>query len=175
MDSYSFNIKNLDLYPQGLDLSELAIKPNFDAIALDIATYLADGLNHYYYLNYQRLAVKNILSYDAIIADNSQFPLLKVYRINDRYMPDSNTRKSQMAVTYSLLVPEQRALPGLLNWLSVALNTLLNSYHHNHQGYNHHIVLENRTGEYRIMLNEINNYAYPFFRMEFTIEEISYC
>ena len=165
---YQFDFNN-DRPDQGLELQAFAIDVKHDPICYPLAKYLADGLNYDLYQRECKQAVSNILDYDGLTVDNSQFPLLKVYRLTDNHKGDTALRNSNMVVTYSLIAPQQQELPGILNWLSVSINHLLDYYHFNHQHCEWNVELGDRTAEYKIMLNEINNFAFPFFRIPFSV------
>ena len=167
---YQFDF-NSDRPPQGLELQSIEIDVKRDPICYTLAKYLADGLNYDLYQREGKKAVSNILDYDGLTVDTSQFPLLKVYRLSDSHKNDQSLRNSNMVVTYSLIAPQQQELPGILNWLSVSINYLLDYYHYNHQHCDWNVELGDRTAEYKIVYSEINNFAYPFFRIPFSVVE----
>ena len=167
---YQFDFEN-DRPAQGLELQNFDIDVERDRVCYTLAHYLADGLNYDLHKRVCKQAVANILDYDGLTVDNSQFPLLKVYRLTDAHKSDRSLRNSNMVVTYSLIAPQQTELPGILNWLSITINHLLDYYHHTHEHCEWNVELGDRTAEYKILYNEINNFAYPFFRIPFNIIE----
>ena len=167
---YNFDLHR-DRPIQGQELNALPLNPERDEVCYSLAKYLADGLNYDLYRRTSKQAVSNILDYDGLTVDVTQFPLLKVYRVSDAYKSDTNLSHDNMVITYSLVAPEQTELPGILRWFSVSVNFLLDYYHHTHQTCCYNVTLGDRTAEYKIMYSEINNFAYPFFRIPFTVEE----
>lgn len=167
---YSYDFQNCEPQ-QGIELQTLSLNPERDNVCYFLAKYLADGLNYDLYRRTCNQAVNNILDYDGMTVDVSSFPLLKVYRVSDEYRGDRDFNHTNLVCTYSLIAPEQKKLPGILRWFSVSVNHLLDYYYFTHEGCCFNVVLSDRTAEYKIMYNEINNFAYPFFRIPFTVEE----
>lgn len=165
--TYTYDFIN-DIPEQGIELNQaIATNPQRDEFAWAIAKFLADGLNYDLYQKTGEKAVNSILDYDGMTIDNNNFPLLKVYRLTDTFIREKH-RASSMIVGYSLLAPQQNKLPGTLNWLSVSLNHLLDAFYYSHENCSQNVELGDRKGEYKILYSEVNNFAYPFYRMPFT-------
>lgn len=145
--------------------------PKHDEFLLKLGRYIADGINHNY-RNYcpNEVAIRDIIDYDAVNVDISRFPLLKLYRQTDNYeQMDVGTTKAIIA--YCLTYPEQDRLPGLLKYMSKAINIMLDIYHYNHEECPSNVILEKRTAEYRIQVNEVTKAIYPFLRFNFSFRE----
>jgi hypothetical protein len=153
-------------------LDELRIKPDEDQACKALASYVGNGLN---YLLRQSdkscIAVTDIEQYDAVNPDLSRFPLLKCYRTVDTYT-SRTTGSTSAVIAYCLTFPEQDKLPGVLRWVSAAINMMLRQYAQRHQHCPVKLKLEDEyRAEYRIMVNEVSSPVYAFLRFNISFEE----
>lgn len=145
--------------------------PKHDYFLLNLGRYIADGINFSYRQKFpDEIAIREIIDYDAVNLDISRFPLLKLYRQNDNYQK-MDVSKSKAIIAYCLTYPEQDRLPGLIKYMSKAINTMLDIYHYSHESCPSNVILEERTAEYRIQVNEVTKAFYPFLRFNFSFDE----
>ncbi len=171
--SLNYHFDSSTSYPQGEDLlSSLEyLTPREDKTLRSIAKFLADGLNHaFIQVCPEEICVRDILDYDAVNPDLSRFPLLKVYRQTDSF-PESKERRSECVIAYCVAFPDQDKLPGLLQWVSIAIDELLSKYTLLNQHCRANVVNSERKAEYRIMVNEVATPVYAFLRVNFAIVE----
>jgi len=167
MNSYEFDPNNCPLY----DINSLKITPLVDNFCLDLGKYLADGLNCYFSkYDIDSLAVKDIIAYDAVNVDLSRFPILKVFRLKDRFSSSGN--QGQGVIYYCLSYPDLDLLPGLISWVSAVINELLKSFSSQHENCDRSIKEEIRDHEYRLMVNAAGEPVWAFLRINFTFMEI---
>lgn len=170
MVNYQFDHLNSDRISQSLDLINLA-SPKQDNFLLNLGKYIADGINSDYIKRFpQEIAIREIIDYDAINIDISRFPLLKLYRQTDEYLLEDGTRQTKAIIAYCLTYPEQNRLPGLMKYMSKAINIMLDNYYYNHEQCSTNVMLANRSAEYRIMVSEVTNSIYPFLRFNFSFQ-----
>lgn len=156
--------------PQALDLSCLG-SPKNDDFLLDLGRYIAVGVNWQYQIECpNELGIRDVIDYDAVNIDVSRFPLLKLYRQTDTY-ESMSSGVTKAVIAYCLTYPIQDRLPGLLRWMSQAINILLDNYHHQHQSCKQNVILEERNTEYKIMVAEPTRAIYPFLRCNFSFWE----
>lgn len=168
MRNYNFDPNNKNV--QAKELTGLD-SPNSDRFLLRLGTYIADGINQDYNQRYpQEIAIRDILDYDAVNVDISRFPLLKLYRQSDNYEV-MDRGDSSAIIAYCLTYPQQEKLPGLIKYISKAINTMLDCYHYDHEECNSNVLLGERKAEYRIMVSEVSNAIYPFLRFNFNFRE----
>lgn len=170
---YSFNPQSEPSQGVGLlcDLEKYS-SPKQDKVLREIAKHLADGLN-YAFINLcpGEIAVRDVVDYDAVNIDLSRFPLLKVYRQTDSFSESTKGRNTDCVVAYCIAFPDQDKLPGLMQWVSIAINKLLERYVINHEHCQSNVINEARKAEYRIMVNEVATPVYAFLRINFKIIE----
>lgn len=172
MIEYSFD-PNLD-YAQGQSLMGLLktdLTPNEDEVLRDIAVYVADGLNFGFTFKVPgELAVRSIVDYDALNPDLSRFPLLKVYRQTDTFN-GKEERTTKCIISYCIAFPDQDKLPGILQWVAIAIDKLLFNYAQTHEHCPMNVITEERIAEYRMLLNELGTPVYAFLKFNFKIIE----
>lgn len=169
MSNYIFNPQS-DRPPQSVELDCLE-SPQSDRFLLKLGTYIADGINHNYRQHYSdEIAIREIIDYDAVNIDISQFPLLKLYRQTDNYSQE-DVGMTKGIIAYCLTYPEQDRLPGLMKYMSKAINLMLDAYYLAHEECQSNVILEERSAEYRIQVNEVTNAIYPFLRFNFSFKE----
>lgn len=169
MNNYQFDLNSTPpAQTQDLDCLE---SPKNDYFLLDLGIYLADGINHAYLKHCPgEIAIRDIVDYDAVNIDTSRFPLLKLYRQTDEY-EGMAVGETKAIIAYCLTYPIQDRLPGLMKFMSKAINIMLDSYHHNHQHCPSNVILEPRKAEYRISVAEATRAIYPFLRFNFSFWE----
>lgn len=146
--------------------------PAIDRSCLAIADYLMKRLNITLQQDYPNaIAVRDIVSYDAVNPDLSRFPLLKVYRLTDTY--DLYSNETDAVIAYCLTFPNQEQLPGILRWASYQIVSALRDFSVSQEtcpGLRFSIeqVLK---AEYRVMVNEVANPVYAFLRVNFQFKE----
>lgn len=161
-----------DIIPQSQELNCIHIDAKHDKFLLGLGRYLADGLNASFIKSCpDEIAVRDFVDYDKVNPDLSRFPLLKCYRQTDNYESGGTQRKTKGIIAYCISFPEQDRLPGLLSWVSYAINILLDSYSVEHENCPENVLLEDRSAEYRIMLNEHSIPVYAFLRFNFSFRE----
>lgn len=170
MNNYQFDPQS-DRPTQSKELTSLD-SPKQDKFLLKLGKYLADGINPAYLIHCpEELAIRDIVDYDAVNIDTSRFPLLKLYRQTDEHQGSTRSRETKAIIAYCLTFPQQDRLPGLMKYMSRAINILLDSYSIKHEGCAENVIVENRTAEYRIMVSEVTNSIHPFLRFNFTFRE----
>ena len=120
--------------------------------------------------------IRNIRNYDAVNVPLSDFPLLKVYRLRDRFARASYvTDPTDAAITFSVAYPDLDRLPDLLYWMGRKLNRGLHSYA------KQDLQLlpppqDNRdyTVEYLLTANEQMQVVYPFLRIQIQFKDMCY-
>ena len=169
MNNYTFD-PNSDRPSQSCELDNLE-SCHSDEFLLKLGRYIADGINHHYLkICPEEIAIRDIVDYDAVNIDTSRFPLLKLYRQTDTF-EQMERGQTKAIIAYCLTYPQQDRLPGLMKYMSKAINILLDDFHHNHDQCLTNVILEERTAEYRIMVNEVTRDIYPFLRFNFTFRE----
>jgi hypothetical protein len=147
-----------------------SLTPEFDQSCSHLALYLKDGLNNALAAIAPGItAVKDAVNYDCL-PDLSRFPLIKVYRVTKRYTGSVSGETSAIAA-YCLDYPLLDALPGVTNWAADTIVSLLLSYNFNVDDCPPMIEESDITAEYRIMLNEITQAAYPFLKVNFRFRD----
>ncbi|MEM8781113.1 MAG: hypothetical protein AAGF26_20100 [Cyanobacteria bacterium P01_G01_bin.49] len=169
MNNYTFD-PNGDRAVQSRELKGLE-SPKNDEFLLKIGRYIADGIN-YHYLEHcpEDIAIRDIIDYDAVNIDISRFPLLKLYRQTETF-EGTDVSETDGIISYCLTYPQQDRLPGLVKYMSKAINVLLDDYHHQHEHCESNVLLTERKAEYRIMVNEVTRDIYPFLRFNFRFRE----
>lgn len=169
MTNYTFDPEG-DRPVQSLELKSLD-SPKHDEFLLKLGIFIAEGINFSYRKHCpEEVAIREIIDYDAVNIDISRFPLLKLYRQTDDYQQeDVGTTKAIIA--YCLTYPEQDRLPGLMKYMSKAINIMLDDFYYQHEHCPTNVILEERAAEYRIQVNEVTNAIYPFLRFNFSFRE----
>lgn len=169
MPNYTFNPEG-DRPAQSLELNYLD-SPEHDQFLLKLGIYIAEGINHAYRKHYpNEVAIREVIDYDAVNIDISRFPLLKLYRQTDNYEA-MDVSQTKAVIAYCLTYPDQDRLPGLIKYMSKVINTMLDIYHYNHEECPSNVILEKRSAEYRIQVNEVTRAIYPFLRFNFSFRE----
>ena len=120
------------------------------------------------------LIVRNTRNYDAVNVPLSEFPLLKVYRLRDRFKRGSTTTDpTDAAITFSVAYPDLDRLPDLLYWIGKQINLGLHSY----QRSTNHLLppaQDNRdyTVEYLLTANEQLQVVFPFLRVQIQFKDM---
>ena len=153
-----------------------------DEYCRKLAAFLRDFINEKYAEERvskpalpQGVIVRNIRNYDAVGVPLSEFPLLKVYRLRDRFKRASETTDfTDAAITYSVAYPDLDKLPDLLYWMGRQINLGLHSY----QRRNKSLLppaQENRdyTIEYLLTANEQNQVVFPFLRCQIQFKDMA--
>jgi hypothetical protein len=179
MDAYSFTpaeeaeICNQYILTNFLD----EIDPYEDRMCSKIAKYLADGLNCTFrrYPDLQNsIVVRSIYDYDAIGIDLSSFPVLKVFRREDRFISTTGKSITQATAAYCLSFPDQRKLPGMMRWVARLIDILLLKYNAIHEGCFNNVIIQNdRRAQYRILLDNLKQPVYAYLSVNFEFEELS--
>lgn len=145
--------------------------PSQDKFLLKLGKYIADGINPAYLTHCpEEIAIRDIVDYDAVNIDTSRFPLLKLYRQTDNH-ESGRSRETKAIIAYCLTFPQQDRLPGLMQYMSQAINIMLDSFAYKHEQCPENVIVEDRTAEYRIAVSEVTNSIYPFLRFNFTFRE----
>lgn len=169
MNNYQYN--NLTVPPQAKELARLN-SPKQDEFLLKLGRYIAEGINPAYLQHYpDELAIRDIVDYDAVNIDVSRFPLLKLYRQTDQHFDATRSRETKAIIAYCLTFPQQDRLPGLMAYMSQAINIMLDCFAQKHEGCAENVIMSDRNAEYRIMVNENTNSIYPFLRFNFTFRQ----
>jgi hypothetical protein len=167
VNNYQFNPQLLPS-PQSKELAKLD-SPKQDQFLLKLGNYIADGINSAYLIHCPKeIAIRDIIDYDAVNIDTSRFPLLKLYRQTDNHFEGVRSRQTKAIIAYCLTFPIQDRLPGLMQYMSQAINIMLDSFALLHENCPENVIVEDRSAEYRIMVSEITNSIYPFLRFNFT-------
>lgn len=152
-----------------------------DEYCRKLACFLRDYINEKYRETQEAntnlpegLIVRNIRNYDAVNVPLSEFPLLKVYRLRDRFKRASETTDpTDAAITYSVAYPDLDKLPDLLYWVGRQINLGLHSYQRRDKN-----LLppaqENRdyTVEYLLTANEQLQVVFPFLRVQIQFKDM---
>ncbi|MFN6560036.1 MAG: hypothetical protein RMY28_009530 [Nostoc sp. ChiSLP01] len=149
--------------------------PTIDPSMEALAYYLKDGLNdRIFQLKPGIIAVSHAINYNSLPADLSSFPLLKVYRNTDDFLPGQNT--TQATIAYCLSFPDEAKIPGILRWVAVNIDLLLREWGINHRGCCPSIDPEAKfRAEYRVMsLNGEPVYTFLLFNFEITEDASCY-
>lgn len=169
MPNYTFDPES-DRPARSLEL-ECLESPKNDDFLLNLGKYIADGINHDYQVKCPgELAIREVIDYDVVNIDTSRFPLLKLYRLSDEY-ENMDVGKTKAIIAYCLTYPEQDRLPGLMKYISKAINVMLDTYAYSNQSCPGNVILESRIAEYRIQVNEVTNSIYPFLRFNFSFRQ----
>jgi hypothetical protein len=170
MNNYQFD-PQLSSSPQSKELVRLD-SPKQDKFLLKLGEYIAEGINPAYLEHCpEEIAIRDIVDYDAVNIDVSRFPLLKLYRQTDNHFDSKRSRETKAIIAYCLTFPQQDRLPGLMQYMSKAINIMLDSFAYKHEHCPENVILEDRNAEYRIMVNEATNSIYPFLRFNFTFRQ----
>lgn len=113
--------------------------------------------------------VKSIRLYDAINVPMDQFPLLKVYRLQDMFRPSSSHYITPVIVNYNITFPQVELLPGLMAHVSKTLNEGILSYARTVKS---DFPLDMKSGvvvNYSIMQNDLLQQVYPALTVNLTL------
>lgn len=148
--------------------------PAIDPSMQVIANYIKDGLNERIAeMNSGVVAVRHAICYNSLPSDLSSFPLIKVYRTQDKFNITENT--TQAVIAYCLSFPDEVRIPGILRWVAVNIDLLLRDYAIAHRGCCPQIDYEGEfRAEYRVMsLN--GEPVYTFLLFNFELKEDNSC
>ena len=153
-----------------------------DEYCRKLACFLRDFINEKYKEAQEEntdlpegLIIRNIRNYDAVNVPLAEFPLLKVYRLRDRFKRASETTDpTDAAITYSVAYPDLDKLPDLLYWMGRQINLGLHSYQRRDKS-----LLppaqDNRdyTVEYLLTANEQLQVVFPFLRIQIQFKDMA--
>ena len=145
-----------------------------------LACYLRDYINEQYRKAQEAneslpegLIVRNVRNYDAVNIPLSEFPVLKVYRLRDRFKRASETTDpTDAAITFSVSYPDLDVLPDLLYWMGRQINLALHSYARREKSLlpppqdNRDYVVE-----YLLTANEQIQAVFPFLRVQIQFKD----
>jgi hypothetical protein len=121
------------------------------------------------------IAVRATRSYDAVDIDTTSFPMLKVFR--QKATSDvSRTVKTDLVITYSMLMPNVEQLPGIMHWIDRQLIAMLSAWSSNDQACPFQILpdlTDKITSEYRIMVGDLQQPVYAYLRISLPAKEFS--
>lgn len=149
--------------------------PTIDPSMERLGQYLKDGLNQKILeLSPGIVAVSHVICYNNLPTDLSTFPLLKVYRNNDEFIPGQST--TQASIGYCLSFPDEIKIPGILRWVAITIDALLREWGMNHRGCCPNIDPDGTwKAEYRTMtLNGEPVYSLLIFNFELTEDSSCY-
>lgn len=137
-----------------------------DKILTKIVEYLKDELNRNNPIE-NTVIVNSTRNYDAFNVPITDFPLLKIYRQRSQYL-NNNKRISNLQLQYGLVLPDQEKLMPYLNWIDNQLNLALSQ-----TTWRIDIIIDrnNKSCDYRTLLNELGIPVYSFLRFNFSIIE----
>lgn len=148
-------------------MNELYLDSSCNAIAQYLKLYLNQELSQ---VEPNSIAVRQAICYNNLPSDISSFPLLKVYRTQDKFSLTDNT--SAVVAGYCLSFPEEEKIPGILRWVAVMLNKALREWGINNRGCNPDIEPSQEfSAEYRVMSLQ-GEPIYSLLQFNFEIMEI---
>lgn len=165
-----------------IDLTEYSYLDDLDhidPIADDACQALVDYLGHG--LNYAIgrklpgfIVVRSTRSYDAVDLDTSSFPMLKVFRQKEVFNHGQAAEVS-LVCTYAMMMPDRANLPGITHWISRHIVAMLVAV--TESSINCPLRIEPDQAqimvEYRIMVDNLNQPAYAYVKINFTGREIN--
>lgn len=164
MPSYSY-LDNLQL-----------IDPTLDDNCQRLADYLAGGLNYAIaYHSPDTIAVRATRSYDAVDIDTSSFPMLKVFRQKEGVTP-SEVFSTDLVISYSMLMPNVKQLPGILHWVDRHIIAMLAAWSSSDRSCPFQLLpnlADKITSEYRIMVGDLQQPVYAYLRISLPAREFS--
>lgn len=137
-----------------------------DKILTKIVTFIKEDLNRNNPIE-NTIIVKSTRNYDAFNIPVQDFPLLKIYRQRTQYI-NNNKRLSSLQLQYGLVLPDQEKLVPYLNWVDNQINKILSQ---SIWRINVFIDKNNKSCDYRVLLNELGIPIYSFLRFNFNITE----
>jgi hypothetical protein len=145
---------------------------SLDASCQALADYLKDYLNEAIReIQPNTIAVRYAICYNNLPVDLSSFPLLKVYRTQDKFSINKN--KSDVVAGYCLSFPEEEKIPGILRWCAVNIDKALREWGINKPGCNPDIDPQQEiSAEYRVMSLQ-GEAVFALLQLNFSIEETS--
>jgi hypothetical protein len=141
-----------------------------------LVNYLAGGLNYAIGIKVpDTVAVRSTRSYDAVDIDATSFPMLKVFRMRE-LIDRSAVADVDLAITYSMMMPDRAQLPGIMHWVARHIIEMLLSQQESSRECPFRI-LENDaskvTVEYRIMVDNLNQPTYAYLKISCSAQEIA--
>lgn len=109
--------------------------------------------------------VRTVKFYDAFSIQNTDFPLLKVYRVSTNFNHRSPSNNNTININYSLVLPEQERLQPLLHGISKAINYSLLSPTSPLK------IERGLTFQYRTLISERSQPTYSFLTTSINIKE----
>jgi hypothetical protein len=121
------------------------------------------------------IAVRATRSYDAVDIDTSSFPMLKVFRQKET-SDVSRTVKTDLVITYSMVMPDVQQLPGIMHWTCRHIVAMLSAWSSNDQACPFQILpdlTDKITSEYRIMVGDLQQPVYAYLRISLPAKEFN--
>jgi len=97
-----------------------------DPVISKILHYLKDNLNDLGQELHGTDLVRGIRDYDSFNVALTEFPLLKVYRVNDDFVPNCNKVVSFIKVDYCLSYPQNENLSSVCNNITKYIHRCVN-------------------------------------------------
>ena len=140
-----------------------------DPVILKILYFLRDRLNdlgqEYHKIN----LVKGVRDYDSFNVPLTEFPLLKVYRVSDSFVPNCNKVISFVKVDYCLSYPQNENLSSVCNNITKYIHRVINRL-----DTEINLTVDkgaSRQGGYQILSNSNSQSVYAVISYTFTITE----
>lgn len=137
-----------------------------------LGLYLYDTLNQMYRTSAKKYGyslgdkiVRTVKFYDAYSVSNSDFPLLKVFRVSTSFSNRSLNNTNTINIHYSLVLPEQEKLQPLLHGISKAINNALLS------PTCPLMIQRGLTFQYRTLMSELSQPVYSYLTTNITVLE----
>jgi len=140
--------------------------PYSDPSCEKIAAYLFAHLNESYP---EQTIVRSVRHFDAFNIPALDYPVLKVYRLNQSGKLKQNTSRVSAVISYGLILPDLDALAPILGWVCEQIVFWLNAYQLACS--DSPTLAEDYNAEYRTMLNELTNRVHMFLRVNFSFTE----
>lgn len=97
-----------------------------DPVILKILQYLKKRLNEFGQETHGIDLVKGIRDYDSFNVPLTEFPLLKVYRVSDNFVPNCAKVVSFIKVDYCLSYPQNENLSSVCNSITKYIHRAIN-------------------------------------------------
>ena len=121
------------------------------------------------------IIVRATRSYDAVDIDTSSFPMLKVFRQKET-SDVSRTNRTDLVITYSMLMPNVEQLPGIMHWVDRHIIAMLSAWSSNDSACPFQVLPEQAdkiTSEYRIMVGDLQQPIYAYLRISLPAKEFN--
>lgn len=141
-------------------------KPFVDPACQRLANYLYQHLNAAYP---EQTIVQSVRYYDAFNVPANDYPLLKVYRLQDRGSIQQNDAQCSAVISYGLILPDMDKLAPIMAWMRKRMRLYLAAFTIECPGFPR--LADEYSAEYRTMLNELTNKVYMFLRFNLTFTD----